>query len=308
MGKPAIICVDDERVVLISLRDQLLPYLGEKYNIELAESGEEALEILEELQSEQMEIPLIISDLIMPKMTGDELLKQVHERSSKTLKILLTGQASAVAIGNAVNSASLYRYIAKPWNETDLCLTVTGALRSYQRDKQLSAQNTALHKINQELEQLNACLEQKVAERTWELEEKNRLLKREEEQLRKSEERWQLALRGSNDGIWDWNLKTSETFYSSRWKEMLGYEDHEIGNTLDEWSGRVHPDDFPLILAAIEEHTKRKTTYFTFEFRMRCKNGEYKWILSRGQALFDENGEAVRFAGSHADISDRKRA
>ncbi|EAW36480.1 PAS domain S-box protein [Lyngbya sp. PCC 8106] len=308
MGKPTIICVDDERVVLISLRNQLLPYLGEKYNVELAESGEEALEIIEELQLDQIEIPLIISDLIMPNMTGDELLKQIHERSRKTLKILLTGQASTDAIGNAVNSASLYRYIAKPWSETDLCLTVTAALRSYQRDKQLSEQNAALHKINQELEQLNASLEQKVAERTWELEEKNRLLKREEEQLRKSEERWQLALRGSNDGIWDWNVQTNESFYSPRWKEMLGYEDHEIGNTLDEWSERVHPEDLPPTLAAIEDHIKRKTTYFTFEFRMRCKNGEYKWILSRGQALFDENGEAVRFAGSHADISDRKRA
>ncbi|MEL7038850.1 MAG: PAS domain S-box protein [Cyanobacteria bacterium J06592_8] len=308
MRKPTIICVDDERVVLISLRDQLLPYLGEKYTLELAESGEEALEIVEELKQEQVEIPLIISDLIMPSMMGDELLRYIHERSHKTRKVLLTGQASAEAIGNAVNSANLYRYIAKPWSETDLCLTVTGALKSYQRDKQLSEQNAALHKINQELEQLNACLEQKVAERTWELEEKNRLLKREEEQLRKSEERWQLALRGSNDGIWDWNLKTDETFYSTRWKEMLGYEEDEIGNTLDEWSDRVHPDDLPLTLAAIEDHTRHQTTYFTVEFRMRCKNGQYKWILSRGQALFDDQGNAIRFAGSHADISDRKRA
>ncbi len=308
MDKPAILCVDDERVVLTCLRDQLSPHLREDYEIELAESGEEALEIFAELQAEGIEIPLIISDQILPRIKGDELLKQFHAKSPQTLKILLTGQASAEAIGNAVNYANLYRYITKPWNETDLCLTVTEALRSYQQDKQLAEQNKTLKKINQDLEQLNASLEQKVAERTWELKEKNRLLKREQQELRQSEERWQLALRGSNDGIWDWNILTNEVFYSSRWKQMLGYEEDEISSILEEWSSRVHPADLPLALNGIQDHLSRKINYFTTEFRMRCKTGQYKWILSRGQALFDETGQPVRFTGSHADISDRKRA
>ena len=169
MDKPTIICVDDERVVLISLRDQLAQYLGNEYNIELAQSGEEALEIFEELREEEIDIPLIISDQIMPGMKGDELLVEIHTNYPKTLKILLTGQASADAVGNAVNCAKLYRYIAKPWDKTDLCLTVSEALRSYAQDKQLAEQNEALQKINTELALLNTSLEKKVIDRTAEL-------------------------------------------------------------------------------------------------------------------------------------------
>lgn len=169
MNKKAIICVDDERMVLISLRDQLIGYLGNEYNIELAESAEEALELFQELQEEEFEIPLLIADQIMPGMKGDELLIEIYSQYPKTLKILLTGQASGEAVGNAVNFANLYRYIAKPWDEADLKLTVGEAIRSYFQDKQVSKQNEELQKVNIELQQLNASLEQKVAERTVEL-------------------------------------------------------------------------------------------------------------------------------------------
>ncbi|MEW6493832.1 MAG: response regulator [Cyanobacteriota bacterium] len=169
MDKPTIVCVDDERLVLVSLRDQLAHHLGNEYSIELAQSGEEALEIFEELREEEIDIPLIISDQIMPGMKGDELLVKIHADYPKTLKILLTGQASADAVGHAVNCANLYRYIAKPWDKTDLCLTVSEALRSYAQDKQLAEQNEALQKINTELALLNTSLEKKVADRTAEL-------------------------------------------------------------------------------------------------------------------------------------------
>lgn len=169
MNKQSIICVDDERIVLISLRDQLTRYLGSNFNIELAESAEEALEIFEELQAEDFEIPLLITDQIMPGMKGDELLIEIHSQYPKTLKILLTGQASGEAVGNAVNLANLYRYIAKPWDEADLKLTVAEAIRSYFQEKQVTEQNKELQKINLELQQLNASLEQKVNERTLEL-------------------------------------------------------------------------------------------------------------------------------------------
>jgi class 3 adenylate cyclase/CheY-like chemotaxis protein len=194
MSKPVIVCVDDESMVLIGLRDQLAYHLGSNYNIELAESAEEALEIFEELRQEEIEVPLIISDQIMPGMKGDELLIQIHAQYPKTLKILLTGQASAEAVGNAVNAANLYRYIAKPWDKADLCLTVTEALRSYAQDKQLAEQNEALKTINYQLQQLNSSLEQKVVERTVELTTANEQLQAEiverkllEEKLRASE-------------------------------------------------------------------------------------------------------------------------
>ena len=194
MSKPTIVCVDDERIVLIGLETQLYHQFGRDYDIELAESGEEALEIFAELQEEGIEIPLVISDQIMPRMKGDELLIKIHAQYPKTLKILLTGQASAEAVGNAVNAANLYRYITKPWDSADLCLTVTEALRSYAQDKQLAEQNEALKKINYELQQLNISLEQRVAERTVELTQANVKLQQEiverkllEEKLRTSE-------------------------------------------------------------------------------------------------------------------------
>ncbi|MCF4967490.1 GAF domain-containing protein [Nostoc sp. CMAA1605] len=125
--------------------------------------------------------------------------------------------------------------------------------------------------------------------------------------LKESEERWQLALQGNNDGIWDWNLKTNQVFFSPRWKQMLGYADHEISNNLEEWSERVHPDDVDWVIQAIQAHFDRRTPYYITEHRVQCKDGSYKWILDRGQALWDETGNVVRMVGSHTDITERKQ-
>ncbi|MCT7952243.1 response regulator [Ancylothrix sp. C2] len=124
--------------------------------------------------------------------------------------------------------------------------------------------------------------------------------------LQASEERWQLALRGTNEGVWDWNVKTHEVFFSSRWKQMLGYEEHEISNDFGEWSKRVHPDDFEWVTQAIQDHFEGKTPFYCVDYRLLCKDGSYKWILGRGQALSDETGAIVRMTGSHSDITERK--
>lgn len=126
--------------------------------------------------------------------------------------------------------------------------------------------------------------------------------------LAESEQRWQLALQGNNDGIWDWNLKTNEVFFSARWKEMLGYVEDDIANHIDEWDKLVHPDDLPLVWEALQEHFVKKTPFYVNEHRVKCKDGSYKWILDRGQGLWNEAGELVRMVGSHTDITERKRA
>lgn len=131
--------------------------------------------------------------------------------------------------------------------------------------------------------------------------------KQTEEALRKSEERWQLALRGNNDGIWDWNVQNHEVFFSPRWKEMLGYEEQETCEHLTQWKKRVHPDDLPGVMKAIRDHLDQKTPFYITEHRVQCKDGSYKWILDRGQALWDEAGNVIRMVGSYTDISDRKR-
>lgn len=153
MSKGTIVCVDDERLVLLSLRDQLTRLIGDDYEIELAESGEEALELFSELTAAATEIPLILCDQIMPGMAGDELLIRLHAQYPKTLKILLTGQTHLEAVVNVINSASLYRYVCKPWDETDLRLTVREALRRYTQDKQLLEQHAALLQSERRLRQ-----------------------------------------------------------------------------------------------------------------------------------------------------------
>lgn len=163
MTKKVIICVDDEETVLRSLKRELNEALGGEYLIETAEGGEDALEVFKELLADQYEVPLIISDHIMRDMKGDELLYRIHTIAPKMLKIMLTGQADMEAVTNAVNYASLYRYVAKPWEKTDLILTVKEALHKYFQNKKLEEQNKILQNVNQ-------FLEHQVKERTAELE------------------------------------------------------------------------------------------------------------------------------------------
>ncbi|MBU1013095.1 MAG: hybrid sensor histidine kinase/response regulator [Bacteroidetes bacterium] len=162
MSKPVILCVDDESIILNALKDQLQRKFSTEYDIENSDSGSDALEYIQELIADKIDVPLVIADYIMPGMRGDELLKNVHELSPNTLNILLTGQANIEGVTNAVNYASLYRYMSKPWDEDDLELTVKEALKSFYQKREI-------HQKNEELQELNASLEVKVQERTVEL-------------------------------------------------------------------------------------------------------------------------------------------
>jgi diguanylate cyclase (GGDEF)-like protein/PAS domain S-box-containing protein len=127
--------------------------------------------------------------------------------------------------------------------------------------------------------------------------------------LRDSEQRWQFALEGAQDGVWDWNLATSEVFFSCQWKRMLGFEEGEIAGKLEEWDKRVHPDDKARAYADIEKHLKGETPYYQNEHRMLCKDGTYKWILDRGMVVSrDASGKPTRMIGTHTDITERKQA
>ncbi|WP_190439756.1 PAS domain S-box protein [Trichocoleus sp. FACHB-90] len=129
-----------------------------------------------------------------------------------------------------------------------------------------------------------------------------------EEELRKSRNRFDLAVLGSRDGLWDWDLQTNEVYFSPQWKNMLGFAEHELQNNWDEWRNRIHPDDSDRILANIEACLDGLTSHSEVEYRLQHKNGSYRWIFGRGAALFDANGRAIRIAGSHTDITERKAA
>ena len=126
--------------------------------------------------------------------------------------------------------------------------------------------------------------------------------------LKESEERWQFALEGSGDGVWDWNTLTNEVFFSKKWKEMLGYEEDEIKNNLQEWENRLHPLDSKRVKEIVQKHLDGKIKEYEIEYRMLCKDGSYKWILDRGKVTtFTPDGKPSRMLGTHTDISVRKR-
>jgi PAS domain S-box-containing protein len=129
-----------------------------------------------------------------------------------------------------------------------------------------------------------------------------------EKNLQKIEDRWQFAIEGSNDGIWDWNVLTNEVFFSNRWKEMIGFKPDELEGKLSEWQTRVHPDDIEAVTLKIQQHFKQETPVYSSEHRILNRDGSWKWILDRGKVLeWTLDGKPARMVGTHTDISDRKK-
>jgi diguanylate cyclase (GGDEF)-like protein/PAS domain S-box-containing protein len=125
--------------------------------------------------------------------------------------------------------------------------------------------------------------------------------------IEEERQRYELVAMGSNDGLWDWDLVENQIYYSSRWKTMLGYEEEEITSTPEEWLKRVHPEDILPMTGELAEHLAQKTPHFTNEHRLRHKDGTYRWVLSRGIAVFDSRHKPIRMAGSFTDITRHKQ-
>ncbi|MBU7586683.1 MAG: PAS domain-containing protein [Nostoc sp. TH1S01] len=147
-----------------------------------------------------------------------------------------------------------------------------------------------------QLEATNKELEREISER-----------QHIEAALRYSEERWHLAVAGTSEAIWDWDILTNQTFRSERWFEMLGYERHELSSNDDEWSKRIHPDDYEPVMAAQTAYLLQQAPDYHIEYRLRRKDGSYGWFRSRAKAVWDEQGNPVRLVGSLGEITDRKQ-
>ena len=280
--KPVIICVDDEITILRSLRAELQEAISNDYLIEIAEDGEDTLELVEELLEDEYEIPLIISDQIMPEMKGDELLKRVHQLSPKTLKVMLTGQADLEAVGRAIKHAQLYRYIAKPWQSEDLQLTVTEAIHSYFQDKKLALKNAKLQELNQEQAALIAKLDQ-------------------------SERKFRSIFNNALEGIFQSTADGRYISANQALADIYGYDSpEELMATITNISEQlyVEPHNRTEFLALMAEYREVSD----FESRVYRKNGSIIWISESVRTICDTDGTFCYYQGFVEDITVRKKA
>ncbi|HEY9808528.1 MAG TPA: adenylate/guanylate cyclase domain-containing protein [Halomicronema sp.] len=292
MKKQVIICVDDEISLLKSLKLELKNAFSQDYTIEIAEGGEEALELIEELQAEGIEIPLIISDYVMPKMKGDELLKKVQEVSPHTLKVMLTGQASLEGIGNAINYAKLYRYMTKPWQSEDLILTVKEALNSYNQEQKLAKQNAQLLELNKTLQELT-CEQALLISKLH-----------DEEQHLKS------FLDAMPIGVFVTDIEGKPFYINSRAQELLGKGRVEITN-LEELreayqlyraeTNLIYPLEEDAIFCAL-----RGRSVYLDDLQIRLPNKRIP-IEVWGTPIYDEDGNIIYAIAAFTDITERKK-
>ncbi len=270
-GKPVILCVDDELLILSSLSQQLKRKYSQDFNIEAVDTAELALEIIKQCNSENTDLPVVICDRLMPTMNGDDLLIQIHKTNPDTRKILLTGQASTVSISNAINNANLYRYISKPWSNEELLSSVDEALGSFYNDR---------------------FLEEKALEL-----EKNLLL--EEIKYKNLVEQMSGALYVMTAG-----QSREFLFHSPQISKITLYSKEEF--TYDLWLTRIYQEDRNLVLSKFE-YVSYDQKRFLLEYRFFRKDDEMIWLEEEITVIY-KDAEPFLFQGIRNDITNRKIA
>ncbi len=286
MKKPVIVCIDDEPDVLNSLKIELKKAIGDRCIIETAEGGADALELLADLQADEYEIALVLSDYIMPDIKGDELLRRIHERSPDTLTIMLTGQADLEALSNAIKYAKLYRYIPKPWQNEDLKLTVVEAVHSYLQDQKLTDEILKRQEVNEELKLVN-------------------------EALSASESRLSQFLEALPVGVSVYNPDGSIAYFNQTAGELLGADTisestaEQLAATYQLYVANTDelypPDNLPILRALKGEFVKVDDV----EIR---QDGKIIAIEINTTPIFDASGNIAYAIAAFQDISDRKQA
>lgn len=268
---------------------------------------------------ERGEFDLILADYLLPKFDAISALAMARGIFPYIPFIVVSGRIGEEKTVEALK-AGVSDYVPK-----DNIALLVRAVRSAQseaagreRIKKTEALRdyidiTERKKAQEELRQSKDLLEKRVAERTEELARAIKTLHEEiaerikiEDALRKSEERYASAVLGANDGIWDWDFESGEAYVSPRWKNMLGYGEDEIQDIVTEWKGLIHPDDYASAMEHLEAYLAGHIPEYRLEYRMRHRDGSYRWILTRGICFRDDNGKPFRMAGSHTDITEHK--
>lgn len=266
----AILCVDDEQIVLTSLKAQLTTFFGDEYDIELAQSAEDALEIIEELKLDGIELELVVSDFLMPGMKGDEFLIEVQKLLPNTKKMLLTGQANLDGVTNIINNGALYRYISKPWEQTDFIMTIKEALKSYATEKELEFYTKHLQEL----------VDKKTLENKTYLEIIDTYL-----------------IASKTD------LKGKITEVSKAFCNISEYTEAEL---LGQPHSIVrHPDTKKEVFEELWQTIKSGKAW-EGEIKNLKKNGDTYWVKARISPMFDSQENIIGYASIRVDTTDKK--
>jgi PAS domain S-box-containing protein len=279
-----VLVVDDDRTIRLLLMSLLN---GAGYACSEAENGRQGLELA------QAQAPdLMIVDWMMPEMNGIELIRRLREtESGRAIYILLlTGLDQEERLVEAF-AAGADDFLSKPLNANVLTARLLAGQRVVTLQREINRDHTNLQHFATEFAKLNQSL-QKGYQKDQE-----------------SQKRMELALHGGDLGMWDWHLPDGMVVFNERWCSMLGYRTDEIKPLVNSWRALVHPDDWAVIKAALEPHLKGQIPAYECEYRMRHKDGRWRWILDRGKVVErDAKSVALRIVGTHMDISTRKQA
>lgn len=280
----ANILIVDDNVNNLKVLCELLQSNG--YNIRPASSGETALELIAEARPQ-----LVLLDIKMPVMDGYEVCRRIKSNEDTAgIPVIFVSAMNVVEDKVKAFQFGGVDYITKPLEFNEVLARVKNQLDLFYVRQLLEVSNLALEASHKQLEV-------RIQERTQE--------------LSKSEERFQLAMKGANDGLWDWNIKTGELYLSPRWMQMLGYQegifDRQFDRQFDSWIELLHPDDLNRVKCLFNRYSKGGKERLETEYRMRHRSGDYIDILSRAFSV-SENNKPVRLVGTHVDISEHKQS
>ncbi|MAW64996.1 MAG: hypothetical protein CMD18_02265 [Flavobacteriales bacterium] len=221
------------------------------------------------LIEENHHFDIIISDQRMPGMNGTQFMIDAKKILPQSKYILLTGYTDIEALERAINDVGLWQYVKKPWEPSNLKFIIENAFSSLKTEKENKIISTA---------------------------------------LKQSEERLNLALTGTNVGVWDWDLKRSQIYFSPTWKEMLGYEIDEIDNQIRTLQSLIHPEDYQKMITHLNRYINGNIKKYEIEYRIKHKNGDYIHILSRGRGIKNNQDEFDRITGTNIDLTEKYKA
>jgi diguanylate cyclase (GGDEF)-like protein/PAS domain S-box-containing protein len=296
-GSPEHTGLEEAEARLLGTPLAMVPNATEVFDVESAYQGEEGLEMVRASVAAGSKYAMAFVDMRMPPgWDGVETITKIWEVDPEIQIVICTAYSdySWEEIIRKLGNVDRLLILKKPFDTIEVCQLACALTQKWHLARRA---HLKLNQVRAMVQEQTHKLQAEVTER-----------RKSEEELRQSHGRYARALAGANDGIWDWDLTTQVMFYSLRWKAMLGETDSKITPNVEEWFNRIHPDDIARVKSDLEMHIQGRSEQFYSEYRMMHSDGQYRWMLSRGVAVRDSKGKAMRVAGSQTDITDRKLA